>query len=63
MLLSAALMLDWLGQQHGEPACLEAGLRLEIAIEDGFRAGALAPIEQGGRQTTADVAGALAALL
>jgi 3-isopropylmalate dehydrogenase len=63
MLLSAALMLDWLGQQHGEPACLEAGLRLETAIEDGFRAGALAPIEQGGRQTTADVAGALAALL
>jgi 3-isopropylmalate dehydrogenase len=62
-LLSAALMLDWLGQQHNEPACLEAGLHLESAIEDGYRSGALAPIEQGGRQTTTEVARALAALL
>jgi 3-isopropylmalate dehydrogenase len=63
MLLSAALMLDWLGQQHGEPACLEAGLRLETAIEEGYRSRAIQPIEQGGNQTTTEVAAALCALL
>jgi 3-isopropylmalate dehydrogenase len=63
MLLSAALMLDWLGHRHGEPTCTEAGMRLEHAIEEGYRSGAIRPIEQGGDQTTTDVARAVTALL
>jgi 3-isopropylmalate dehydrogenase len=59
MLLSAALMLDWLGQQHDESACAEAAVRLERAVEDGYRSGAIRPIEQGGEQTTTDVARAV----
>jgi 3-isopropylmalate dehydrogenase len=63
MLLSAAMMLDWLGQQHAEPACLDASLRLDGAIEAGYRCGAIQPIEQGGKQTTTQVANALIGLL
>jgi 3-isopropylmalate dehydrogenase len=63
MLLSAALMLDWLGQQHGEPTCTEAALRLDGAIEEGYRSGAIRPIEQGGTQSTTEVGRALISLL
>jgi 3-isopropylmalate dehydrogenase len=59
MLLSAALMLDWLGEQHGEPACTQAGLRLDRAIAEGYRAGTIRPIEQGGDQSTTSVARAV----
>jgi 3-isopropylmalate dehydrogenase len=59
MLLSAALMLDWLGEQHGAPACTEAGLRLDRAIAEGYRAGTIRPIEQGGDQSTTAVARAV----
>ncbi len=61
MLLSAALMLDWLGQQHDEPACTDAAIRLERAVDDGYRSGAIRPIEQGGEQTTSEVARAVIA--
>ena len=61
--VSAALMLDWLGQQHHEATCTEAGLRLETAVEEGYRSGAIQPIEQGGNQGTREVAAALCTLL
>jgi 3-isopropylmalate dehydrogenase len=63
MLLSAALMLDWLGERHDLGACSEAAQRLESAIEDGYRSGAVHPIEQGGSQTTTEVAKAVIQLL
>jgi 3-isopropylmalate dehydrogenase len=63
MLLSAALMLDWLGERHGEPACVEAAAALERAIEAGFRIKAIRPIEQGGTQTTTEVAKAVIGML
>jgi 3-isopropylmalate dehydrogenase len=63
MLLSAALMLDWLGERHDLPACGEAAERLERAIETGYRTGAVHPIEQGGSQTTTEVAKAAIQLL
>ncbi len=63
MLLSAALMLDWLGERHELAACSEAAERLEAAIETGYRSGALRPIEQGGSQTTTEVASAVINLL
>jgi 3-isopropylmalate dehydrogenase len=63
MLLSAALMLDWLGERHELAACSEAALRLETALETGYRTGAVRPIEQGGSQTTTEVAKAVIELL
>jgi 3-isopropylmalate dehydrogenase len=63
MLLSAGLMLDWLGQQHAEPTCTEAAMRLEAALDQGYRSGAIRPIEQGGDQTTTEVGRALISLL
>ena len=63
MLLSAALMLDWLGERHDLAACSEAAKRLETAIESGYRSGAVRPIEQGGTQTTTEVARAVIGLL
>jgi 3-isopropylmalate dehydrogenase len=63
MLLSAGLMLDWLGERHGVPACVEAANALERAIEVGFRTQAIHPIEQGGPQTTTEVAQAVIGML
>jgi 3-isopropylmalate dehydrogenase len=63
MLLSAALMLDWLGERRGAGACSTAAETLEQAIERGFRTRAIHPIEQGGPQTTTEVAQAVIALL
>jgi 3-isopropylmalate dehydrogenase len=63
MLLSAALMLDWLAERHDLAACGEAAHTLETAIETGYRSGAVHPIEQGGRQTTTEVARAVIQLL
>ncbi|MDF2780381.1 MAG: 3-isopropylmalate dehydrogenase [Geminicoccaceae bacterium] len=59
MLLSAALMLDWLGERHDLEAVSVAARTLETAIEGGFREGALRPIEQGGSQGTTAVAKAV----
>ena len=63
MLLSAALMLDWLGERHGVAACSTAAEVLQQAIERGFRSQAIRPIEQGGTQTTTEVAQAVIDLL
>jgi 3-isopropylmalate dehydrogenase len=59
MLLSAALMLDWLGERHRLEPVSAAGRRLEEAIESGYREGALRPVEQGGSQGTIEMARAL----
>src|SRR5918994_7550646 len=63
MLLSAALMLDWLGERHGVAACVQAADTLERVIEAGYRATEIRPIEQGGTQTTTEVAQAVIGML
>ena len=63
MLLSAALMLDWLAERHDLAALSEAARALETAIETGYRSGAVRPIEQGGAQGTIEVAKAVIAQL
>ena len=63
MLLSAALMLEWLGERHRIEGCSEAAGHLEQTIRAGFRTRALHPIEQGGAQTTSEVARAVIDLL
>ena len=48
MYLSAAMMLDWLGETHGMEACIEAGQLLEHAVQNSFSTGQLRPYEMGG---------------
>ena len=55
MFLSAAMMLDWLGQQHDLPACRAAGRRLTAAVEAAFAEGRLQPHELGGGDGTAAI--------
>jgi 3-isopropylmalate dehydrogenase len=51
MLLSTAMMLDWLGERHGEPNLVTAGAVLEQAVDLAFAAGAR-PHDLGGSHGT-----------
>jgi 3-isopropylmalate dehydrogenase len=55
MFLSAAMMLEWLGERHRSEGCQAAAQKLEAAIETGFKAGKIKPVEFGGRDGTEDV--------
>jgi 3-isopropylmalate dehydrogenase len=63
MLLSAAMMLDWLGARSGNAALGQAAQRLTKAVEAAFAPGDLVSCENGGKAGTAEimtrVAGAL----
>ncbi len=48
--LSAALMLDWLGQRSGNTAMTDAAVLLESAVDTAFASGQLRPMEFGGNQ-------------
>jgi 3-isopropylmalate dehydrogenase len=65
MFLSAAMMLDWLGERHGYQGCREAGALLERAVQAAFASGNLQPREMGGasglKEITAAVTEALEA--
>jgi 3-isopropylmalate dehydrogenase len=52
MFLSAAMMLDWLGDRHSVSACKLAAGELTHAVERAFRDGTLLPIEFGGTAGT-----------
>lgn len=51
-ILSAALMLDYLAEKTGADAFERAALVIEQAVEDGFAANALRPMEFGGDMGT-----------
>jgi len=55
MLLSAAMMLDWLGTRHKMPAMLDAAARLEAAVDCVFAEKKVKPYEFGGPDGTATV--------
>ncbi len=55
MYLSAAMMLDWLGQQHGVAACSEAAAALEAAVHRAFGTLTLKPFETGGTHGLAEI--------
>src|SRR6201986_5420200 len=60
MILSAAMMLDWLADKHGLEAAAEAGERIEQAVDKAY-AGGIRPMEFGGSNGTADIAKAVLA--
>jgi 3-isopropylmalate dehydrogenase len=55
MFLSAAMMLDWLGEQHAVAQLSEAAQKLEGAVRSAFARGALRPFEFGGKDGTAAI--------
>ena len=63
MFLSAAMMLDWLGDRHGLPSCRRAAAALTGAVHDAFAGGMLVTAENGGAAGTADVTGRVQACL
>jgi len=63
MFLSAAMMLNWLGQRHHSEGCLAAAEKLETSIETGFQTGKIRPMEFGGPHDTQDVAKAVMELI
>jgi len=62
-LLSAAMMLDWLGDRHGISRLGEAAALLETAIERGFAERKLRPMEFGGDQGSREMTRQVIAVL
>ncbi|MET4606393.1 3-isopropylmalate dehydrogenase [Bradyrhizobium sp. JR4.1] len=62
MILSAAMMLDWLADKHGVEGAAEAGEQIERAVDKVY-AGGLKPMEFGGSNGTADITKAVLATL
>ncbi|MET4442151.1 3-isopropylmalate dehydrogenase [Bradyrhizobium sp. GM2.2] len=62
MILSAAMMLDWLADKHGVEGAAEACEQIERAVDKVY-AGGLKPMEFGGSNGTADITKAVLAAL
>jgi len=62
MILSAAMMLDWLADKHGIEGAADAGERIERAVDAAYAKG-IKPMEFGGANGTADIANAVLAAL
>ncbi len=60
-ILSAAMMLEWLGETHGIEGAVTAGTLLTDAVEKAFANGDLRPYEVGGSSGTAPVTEAVMA--
>ena len=58
MILSAAMMLDWLADKHDHPPAAEAAQRIERAVDKAY-AGGIKPMEYGGRDGTAAISSAV----
>jgi 3-isopropylmalate dehydrogenase len=55
MLLSTAMMLDWLARRHGDVALADGARAIERAVEQAFASGAARPREFGGASGTAEI--------
>jgi 3-isopropylmalate dehydrogenase len=55
MLLSTAMMLDWLGERHGDTVLVDGARAIEMAVQSAFESGAVRPREFGGTSGTADI--------
>ena len=61
MILSVAMMLEWLGERHREDRYKEAAIEIQAAVDEVFRAGDVRTFDIGGTTTTAEVARAVIA--
>jgi len=55
MLLSTAMMLDWLAVRHGDPVLADGARAVEAALEVAFACGVVRPHDFGGTSNTADI--------
>ena len=62
MILSAKMMLDWLGEKYIDEKCIQAGTAIENGVIYALRAGQAVP-DCGGNTTTLGMAEAIAAAL
>src|SRR5262245_3687000 len=62
MILSAAMMLDWLADRHDHQPAAEAAQRIEAAVDKAY-AGGIRPMEYGGTDGTAAITKAVLAAL
>ena len=58
MILSAAMMLDWLADKHDHPPAAAAALRIERAVDKAYASG-IKPMEFGGQDGTTAIAKAV----
>ena len=58
-ILSGAMMLDWLGERHGDATAVEAGRRIDRAVEIVLAEGRARPRDLGGQDSTGAVAEAV----
>ncbi|MEO9781665.1 MAG: isocitrate/isopropylmalate family dehydrogenase [Sedimentitalea sp.] len=63
MILSGAMMLDWLGLRHDAPALVADGIRLREAVETVIARGGALTADLGGSASTQDAADAVMAHL
>ncbi len=54
-ILSAAMMLDWLAERHGDTALADGARAIETSLAAAFAAGTVRPREFGGSSSTADI--------
>jgi 3-isopropylmalate dehydrogenase len=59
MILSAAMMFQWLARRHSDPAAASAADRIERAVQEVLAAGKQLPADLGGTARTSDVAQAV----
>jgi len=55
MFLSAAMMLEWLGERHGVAQAVEAAQRIERAVDRAFGERKVLSVEFGGKDGTAAI--------
>ncbi|WP_418316212.1 isocitrate/isopropylmalate dehydrogenase family protein [Piscinibacter sakaiensis] len=55
MILSAAMMLDWLADRRGDAALADGARAIESAVQGAFESGAVRPREFGGASGTTDI--------
>ncbi len=55
MILSAAMMLEWLGRKHEVAACSEAGIAIEAAMAEALADSTVLPVDLGGNADTATI--------
>jgi 3-isopropylmalate dehydrogenase len=59
MILSGAMMLEWLAERHDTPDLAAAGRLVRTAVDAAFVDGSLTPFELGGRADTAVIGAAV----
>ncbi len=62
MILSAKMMLDWLGEKYSDPNCIKAGAAIEAATIKTLASGIVVP-DLGGKASTESMAEAIAAAI